>query len=374
VVHRSVAVTAAGLGADGPAYRALVGRYVQRAEAVAATLLAPIGIPRAPFTMARFGLDAIRSVEGLTRRRLRGEEARALLAGSAAHSMVALDAPATAGYGLFLTVLAHAVGWPVARGGSQTIADALVAELVARGGELVTDHEVTSLDALPPARSTLLDVTPRQLLALGGDRVPARYRRTLARYRYGPGVFKIDWALSEPVPWTNPDVARAGTVHVGGTVEEIAAGEADVLAGRLPARPFVLFAQASVADPTRAPAGRHTGWAYCHVPPGSNLDRTEAVEAQIERFAPGFRDTVRARRTMTAEGLEAYDANYVGGDINGGAGTLRQIFTRPAVSLHPWVTPVPGVYLCSSATPPGGGVHGMCGWHAAQAALRRDGG
>jgi phytoene dehydrogenase-like protein len=372
LLHRSVDATAAGLGADGRAYRRLFTRYVERADAVSATLLAPIGIPRVPFTMARFGLDAVRSVEGLTRSRFAGDEARALLAGSAAHSMVALDAPATAGYGMFLTLLAHAVGWPVARGGSQAIADALVAELRVHGGEVVTDHEVTSLGDLPPARSTLLDVTPRQLLALGGDRIPARYRRTLRRYRYGPGVFKVDWALSGPVPWSRPEVGRAATVHVGGTIAEVAAAEADVLAGRVPDRPFVIFVQATVADPSRAPAGCHTGWAYCHVPNGSTVDCTERIEAQVERFAPGFRDTILARHTVDAAGMEAYDANYVGGDINGGAGTLGQIFTRPSVSLRPWVTPVPGVYLCSSATPPGGGVHGMCGWHAARAALRRD--
>jgi phytoene dehydrogenase-like protein len=286
--------------------------------------------------------------------------------------MVSLDAAGSAGYGLFLSLLAHSVGWPVARGGSQAITDALVAELRAHGGEVVADHEVRDLADLPPASSTLLDITPRQLLALGGDRVPARYRRTLRRYRYGPGVFKVDWALSEPVPWTNPDVRRAGTVHLGGTIAEIADAEAAVLAGRVPDRPFVLFVQATVADPSRAPEGRHTGWGYCHVPNGSTVDRTEAIEAQVERFAPGFRDTILARHTMHAAGMEAYDANYVGGDINGGAGTLRQIFTRPAVSPRPWVTPIPGVYLCSSATPPGGGVHGMCGWHAARAALRRN--
>ncbi|MFA5882538.1 MAG: NAD(P)/FAD-dependent oxidoreductase [Acidimicrobiia bacterium] len=372
LVHRSVDDTARGLGSDADAYRSLMGRYVAKATQVSETLFSPLGIPRVPFTMARFGLDAIRSVQGLTTRRFDGDEARAILAGSAAHSMVALDAPGSAGYGMFLTLLAHAVGWPVAAGGSQRIADALVAELAAHGGEVVTDHEVTSLSDLPPARSVLLDITPRQLLALGGDRVPTRYRRTLRRYRYGPGVFKIDWALSGPVPWTNPDVGRAATVHVGGTIDEIAASEAEVLAGRVPTRPFVIFVQAAVADPSRAPAGRHTGWAYCHVPNGSTIDCTEAIEAQVERFAPGFRDTILARHTMHAAGMEAYDANYVGGDINGGAGTVRQIFTRPAVSPRPWVTPIPRTYLCSSATPPGGGVHGMCGWHAARAALRRD--
>ena len=371
-LQRSVDATAGGLGADGRAYCALLGRYVAHATAVSDTLFSPFGIPRAPVTMARFGLDALRSVQGLTQHRFSGDEARALLAGSAAHSMVALDAPGTAGYGLFLTMLAHAVGWPVARGGSQAIADALVAELRAWGGEVVTDHRVEALADLPPARSTLLDVTPRQLLALGGGSIPDRYRRTLRRYRYGPGVCKVDWALAGPVPWTNPEVGRAATVHLGGSVEEIAATEAEVHAGRVPERPFVIFVQAGVADPSRAPEGRQTGWGYCHVPSGSTVDCTAAIEAQIERFAPGFRDLVLSRHTMHAPAMEAYDANYVGGDINGGAGTLRQIFTRPAVSPRPWVTPIPGVYLCSSATPPGGGVHGMCGWHAARAALRRD--
>jgi phytoene dehydrogenase-like protein len=371
LLHRDVDETARGLGRDERAYRSQLGRYVEHATAISETLLSPLAVPRAPFTMARFGLDAVRSVQGLARRRFDTDEARALLGGSAAHSMVALDAPATAGYGLFLALLAHAVGWPVVAGGTQRITDALVDELRAHRGEIVTGHQVESLADLPPAAATLLDITPRQLLALGGDRIPPRYRRTLSRYRYGPGVFKIDWALSDAVPWTNPEVRRAATVHVGGTLDEIARAEAEVLAGRHPERPFVIFVQATVADPSRAPAGAHTGWAYCHVPSGSVLDCTEEIENQVERFAPGFRDTILARHTMHAAAMEAYDANYVGGDINGGAGTLRQLFTRPAVSPRPWATPIPGVYLCSSSTPPGGGVHGMCGWHAATTALRR---
>lgn len=372
LLHRSVDDTARGLGVDASAYRSLLAPYVASADAISATLLSPLQLPRAPITVARFGLDAVRSLHGLTARRFRSDEARALLAGSAAHSMLALDAPATAGYGLFLTLLGHAVGWPVAAGGSQRITDALVAELAAHGGEVVTDWEVTDLADLPPARTTLLDLTPRQLLTIGGERLPPRYARTLRRYRYGPGVFKVDWALSEPVPWANPALGRAATVHLGGTIDEIAAAEADVLAGRIPDRPFVIFVQATVADPSRAPAGRHTGWAYCHVPNGSMVDCTAAIEAQVERFAPGFRDTILARHTMHAAAMEAYDRNYVGGDINGGAGSLSQIFTRPTVSLRPWATPIAGVYLCSSATPPGGGVHGMCGWHAARLALRRE--
>lgn len=371
LLRRDLAATADGLGADALAYRRLLGHVVERHDAVCATLLSPFGIPRAPVTMARFGLDAIRSVRALTRCRFATDEARALLAGSAAHSMLALDAPGTAGYGLFLTLLAHAVGWPVAGGGSQRITDALVAEFAGHGGEIVTEHRVDALADLPPARATLLDLTPRQVLAIGGDRIPPRYARTLRRYRYGPGVCKVDWALSEPVPWAHPEVARAGTVHLGGTLDEIAAAEAEVLAGRVPDRPFVIFVQATVADASRAPAGAHTGWAYCHVPRGSTAECTTAIEEQVERFAPGFRDTILARHTMSAAALGAYDANYVGGDIHGGAGDLRQLFTRPSVSLRPWVTPIAGVYLCSSATPPGGGVHGMCGHHAAHAALRR---
>lgn len=371
LLHRSVADTADGLGPDARAYRRLLEPFVARADVVSATLLSPLRIPRAPITMARFATHAIRSVAALTKHRFATDAAAALLAGSAAHSMVALDASPTAGYALVLTLLAHAVGWPVVAGGSQRLADALVAVLEGLGGQIVTDHVITSLTDLPPAPVTMLDLTPRQVLAVGGDRIPPRYARALRRYRYGPGVCKVDWALSEPVPWANPEVARAGTVHLGGTLEEIAAAERAVLAGRVPERPFVIFVQATVADPSRAPVGRHTGWAYCHVPHGAPLDWTDAIEAQVERFAPGFRDTILARRTTTASALEAYDANYVGGDINGGAGDLRQVFARPVVSWRPWLTPMPGVYLCSSATPPGGGVHGMCGWHAARAALRR---
>jgi phytoene dehydrogenase-like protein len=370
-LFRSLDETVQALGVDGRRYRALMGRIVDHADAVTETVFSPFGIPKRPFTMARFGLSALRSVTSLTRR-FGTDEARALFAGSAAHSMLALDQPATGGYGMFLNLLAHSVGWPVVAGGSQRLTDALVAILRAHGGEVVIDHEVVSLGDLPDARSVVLDVTPRQLLAIGGDRVPSRYARTLRRYRYGPGVFKLDWALSEPVPWTNPDVRRAGTVHVGGTIDEIAAAEASVLDGRVPERPFTIFVQPAVADPSRAPEGGHVGWAYCHVPGGSTLDCTEAIESQIERFAPGFRDTIVARHSMSATAMERYDANYVGGDINGGSGDLRQLFTRPSVSLRPWATPMPGVYLCSSATPPGGGVHGMCGWHAARAALRRD--
>jgi len=288
------------------------------------------------------------------------------------HAMLPLDTAGTGGYGLFMGILAHLVGWPLVEGGSQRITDALAAILGEHGGEVVTGTEVTSLSELPSARAVLLDVTPRQLLRIAGDRLPARYARALRRFQYGPGIFKVDWALDGPVPWVVEDVARAGTVHVGGTIDEIDASEAAVRAGRHAEHPLVILAQPSGFDSSRAPQGGQTLWAYCHVPHGSDVDQTDVIERQIERFAPGFRDRIIARHTIDPTQLEAYNANDVGGDINGGAGNLRQLVTRPVVSLHPWKTPLPGVYLCSSSTPPGGGVHGMCGWHAAQAVMRRE--
>ncbi len=371
LLRRDVVATATGFGAaDARRYRRLVGPLVAHADTIADAVLSPLRIPPSPIAAARFGRHAIRSADGLTRGRFDGDGPRALLAGLAAHSMLPLGAPATAGYGLFLGLLAHAHGWPVARGGSGQIAAALAAILREHGGEIVTDHEVRDLRALPPAPTVLLDVTPRQLLRIGGGDLTGRYRHALERYRYGPGVFKVDWALHAPSPWTDPEVGRAGTVHLGGRLEEIAATEAQVVAGVHPERPYTILVQPTVADPSRAPAGAAVAWAYCHVPNGSTVDRTAAIEAQVERHAPGFRDAIRARATMNTAAFEAHDANYVGGDINGGAGDLRQVFTRPLRSLHPWATSRPGVYLCSASTPPGGGVHGMCGLHAARLALR----
>jgi phytoene dehydrogenase-like protein len=372
LLERSLDATAAGLGADGDAYRRLVGPLAAAGTDLVDSLLSPLQVPpRHPLTLARFGLAGVRSAQALGRSRFRGAEARALLAGCAAHSMLSLGTPITAGLGLFLDVLAHVVGWPLARGGSERIADALVALLRAQGVEIVTGARVGSLAELPPAEAVLLDVTPRQLLAIAGDRLPARYRRRLERYRYGPGVCKVDWALDAPVPWVAEAAHGAGTVHVGGTLEQVAHAEEEVQRGRVPEQPFVLVAQPSVADPSRAPEGRHVLWGYCHVPHGAPVDMTERMEAQIERFAPGFRERILARHTMTAPQVEAHDASFVGGDINGGRSDLRQFFARPALSLVPWATPVRGLYLCSSSTPPGGGVHGMCGHHAATAVLRR---
>jgi phytoene dehydrogenase-like protein len=371
-LERDVDQTASAFGADARIYRRLVAPFVSSGDALVDSLMSPLDVPpRHPWLLARYGAIGIRSVTGITRR-FATDEPAALLSGLAGHSMLALQSPITAGFGLFLGVLAHHVGWPLAKGGSAAIADAIAAVVVASGGTIVTDHRVVSLRDLPPARATLLDLTPRQVLTIDDGRLPAGYRRTLERFRYGPGAFKIDWALDGPVPWTNPGILRAATVHLGGTAAEIASSESDVHRGRHAERPYTLFAQPSLFDPTRAPAGKHTAWAYCHVPHGSTTDMTGAIEAQVERFAPGFRDLVLARHIMGPAALEAHDGNYVGGDINGGTTDVRQFFARPRLSLHPWATPVAGLYLCSSSTPPGGGVHGMCGWHAARLALHRD--
>ena len=372
LLRRDVDETANGFDGDRRPYRRLMAPFVDHADQLVTTFLSPLEIPGSPLVAARFGRSAIRSVDGLARGRFDGDRPQALLAGLAAHSIQPLTGVGTAGYGLFLGLLAHASGWPVVRGGSQQLANALGAILTDLGGEIVTDHRVRDLHAIPKAPTTMLDVTPRQLLEIGGGEITGRYRRALTRYRYGPGVFKIDWALDGPIPWVNPEVRRAGTVHLGGGLEEMKAAEAQVHAGRHPEYPYVIVVQATVMDPTRAPAGCHTAWAYCHVPNGSTVDQTEAIERQLERFAPGFPDVVRARATMNTAAMEAHNANYVGGDINGGAGDLRQLFTRPIASRTPWATSIPGVYLCSSATPPGGGVHGMGGLHAARLALARD--
>jgi phytoene dehydrogenase-like protein len=369
LLHSDVAQTAAGLGV-GSGWSRLLAPLVADGQRLADGVLAPLDLPpAAPAALARFGVRGLWPAAALARAALRGERSRALLAGLAAHSMLDLNAPVTAGYGLFLGMLGHHVGWPVAVGGSQSLADALVARVCELGGELVTDSPVRSLADLPPARAVLLDLTPRQVIAVVGDELPPRYRRALARYRYGPGVFKVDWALDGPVPWRDPAVAGAATVHLGGTLTEVVAAEREVARDRHPSRPFVLFVQACVADPSRAPAGRHTAWAYCHVPLGSAVDMTDAIEAQVERFAPGFADRVLARHVMGPKALEAHNANEVGGDIGGGTADLRQLVARPVLSARPWATPLPGVYLCSAATPPGAGVHGMGGAHAARLAL-----
>jgi phytoene dehydrogenase-like protein len=371
VLERSVDVTALGLGADGAAYLRLMSPLVAAGDRLVTGLMSPVPMPpvRSLPALARFGLSGAWPAERLARHHFTTDEAQGLMAGLAGHSMLSLGSPATGGFALFLGVLGHLVGWPVARGGSQAIADGLVSILTERGGELVLGRRVRSLTGLPPAKVTLLDLTPRQILDLGGDRLPARYRRRLNRFRYGSAVWKVDWALDGPIPWAAAGCARAGTVHLGGTLAEVAFSEAEVQRGRHPARPYVLLAQPSLFDHTRAPTGAENAWAYCHVPNGSTVDMTERIEAQVERFAPGFRDRIVDRHVMGPAAVEAHDANYIGGDISGGATNLRQVFARPVLSSAPWRTPAEGIYLCSSSTPPGPGVHGMCGWHAAHAAL-----
>jgi phytoene dehydrogenase-like protein len=368
VLDRSVGATAESLGPDAGAYRRLMGPLVDRAEGLFADLLGPFRIPRRPLAALRFGLRAVRSGKSLADAWFRAPAARALIAGLAAHAVLPLEQSPGAAITLMLGIAGHAVGWPFPRGGAQRIADALASYFRSLGGEIVTGQCVLSVDELPPSRAVLLDVTPRQLLALAGHRLPGRYRRALGRYRYGPGVFKLDWALAGPIPWRAETCRRAGTVHVGGTLEEIAAAERAVFRGEHPERPFVLLAQPSLFDSTRAPKGKHTAWGYCHVPHGSTIDMTERIEAQIERFAPGFRDLILARHTMNTAAMERYNPNYVGGDISGGVADWRQLFTRPVVGLNVYATPAKGLYLCSSSTPPGGGVHGMCGYFAARAA------
>ena len=372
MLERSMDATADSIGGpDAKAYRRLMEPLVAQAEPLLGELLGPLRPPRHPLTMGRFGLSGLRSAEGLARARFEGPRARALFAGVAAHSILRLDERTTAAVGLVLMITGHAVGWPLARGGSQHVADALAGLLRSLGGEIATGRRVDSVDELDAAAAVLLDVTPRQVLALAGHRLPGRYRRALGRFRYGPGVFKLDWALDGPIPWRAPECARAGTVHLGGTFEEVAASEAAIAAGDHPARPYVLLAQPTVCDPSRAPEGKHTVWAYCHVPNGSTVDMTAAVEGQIERFAPGFGERVLSRAAMNAREIEAYNPNYVGGDIIGGRMDLRQLFTRPVARPVPYTTPDPRLFICSSSTPPGGGVHGMCGYFAAKAALRR---
>jgi phytoene dehydrogenase-like protein len=375
VLGRSPEETATGLGGrDGEAWPKLFAPLAAAGDDLWEAILAPPLPPKHPLLMARFGTKAVRSAVGLAKSTFSGERARALFAGNAAHSMLPLEARATASFGLVLALLGQTVGWPLPRRGSQSIADALASYLESLGGEIETGHPVESLDELASTKTVLFDVTPRQFLELAGNRLDGRYRRALERYRYGPGIFKLDWALSGPIPWIAEACTRAATVHVGGTLDDIARSERAPSRGEMATRPFVLVAQQSLFDDSRAPTGQHTAWAYCHVQNSSTADMTSAVEAQLERFAPGFADLVLARSALGPAALQAHNPNYVGGDINGGAANLRQLFLRPAARPSPYTTPLEGVYLCSASTPPGGGVHGMCGWHAAQAALRRTGG
>jgi len=371
VLEKSIENTAAGLGEDAKAYTETFGPLAEYADALVSDILAPpIRVPRHPLLLTRFGLHEIQSVARFARRRFSGPRARALFAGIAGHSNMPLTARPTTAFGLLLGMLGHARGWPLAKGGSQKISNALLAYLSTLGGQTVTSHRVRSFRDIPAARAILFDVAPQQLLAIAGDRFPASYQRQLSKYQHGPGVFKIDWALSEPVPWRARECSRAATLHIGGTFEEIVAAEADVGRGRHAERPYVLFAQQTLFDKTRAPAGKHTAWGYCHVPNGSTYDMTERIESQIERFAPGFRDCIIGRHVMSTAQMQSYNPNYIGGDISGGSQNIWQVLARPAVRLVPYRTPVKSMFICSSSSPPGGGVHGMCGYHAARVALR----
>ncbi len=356
------------LGADCKAYLKLIKPLAKNWPALAPDLLGPLHFPKSPFNFARFGLDALPSALQ-TAKKLRTKEARGLWAGMAAHGIQPLSNWATSAIALVLLANGHLGGWPLPKGGSYKIADALAAFFVSLGGKIETGFEVKSLAQLPSSKAVLFDVTPRQLLQIAGHRFSALYKWQLEKYRYGMGVFKIDWALDAPIPFTAAECHQAGTIHLGNTLEEIADGEKQTSEGKQAEKPFVLLAQQSLFDASRAPKGKHTAWAYCHVPNGSKTDMTEIIEKQVERFAPGFRERILARHTMDTKQMEAYNPNYIGGDINGGTLDIRQLFTRPALRWSPYKTSAKGLYICSSSTPPGGGVHGMCGYYAAKRAL-----
>lgn len=371
ILRKSIDATAAELRPDTAAYRRLLGPLVHHADDLIAEILGPAHLPRHPLRLARFGMPGLLPATVLGRTWFRGERARALLAGCAAHSILPLTRPVSAAVGLLFLLAGHVETWPIAQGGSSAITSALAGYLLSLGGQIETGKPVRALADLPASRVVLFDTSPNQLATVAEPVLPHDYVRRLRRYRYGPGIFKIDWALDGPIPWTDPACLDSATVHLGGTLDEIASSEADVWRDRHPERPFMLLVQSSLFDAGRAPAGKHTGWAYCHVPAGSTVDRTDVLERQVERFAPGFRDRILARHVMNTADLEEYNANNVGGAITGGVTDLGQLFTRPVARANPYSTPNPDVFICSASTPPGGGVHGMCGYHAARTALRR---
>lgn len=371
ILHRSIDATAQNLGRDASAYRLLFEMFSENAAKLYPDVFSPIGLPRHPLLMTRFGLAAMQPAALLARMLFRTEEARALLAGNAAHSVLPLEQPFTSAIAVMLQMSAHAVGWPVAQGGSQAIADALVSKLRSLGGEVKCGWNVKTLTELPSARVVLFDTSPRVMTRIAGAALPPLYTKRLHAFKHGPGVFKVDYALDGPVPWLNEACRVAGTVHVGGTIDDIRASELDACEGRHSKQPFVLVAQPSPCDPSRAPEGKAVLWAYCHVPAHSTVDMEPVITAQIERYAPGFRDLILARHTLNGPQMEAYNQNYIGGDIVGGMADWSQLLTRPVASFCPWATPNPKLFLCSASTPPAGGVHGMCGWNAAQAVLKR---
>jgi phytoene dehydrogenase-like protein len=367
IIYRSIERTASLLDGDADVYRRLMGWIVDEWPRLEASVLGPMQWPRHPLTLARFGLQALQSAERLAHGMFRSERTRGLFAGIAAHGMLPLDTRLTAGVGLVLGAMAHIAGWVFPRGGAQSLANALAAHLRSLGGEIRTDAPITSIDQVPPARAILCDLSPKPLLRIAGHRFPSWYRRKLERYRYGMGVCKVDWALDAPIPWRDHECSLAATVHVGGTLEEIAQSESDAWNGKHSERPFTLVVQPTLFDSSRAPHGKHTAWAYCHVPSGSTVDMVPKIEQQIERFAPGFRERILMRHVMLPADMESHNANFVGGDIGSGASDLWQFFARP--TWRTYSTPVQGLFICSAATPPGVGVHGMCGYFAARRAL-----
>lgn len=371
VLERSIDATATQLGVDEESWRKVMEPLSAHWEELVNDVLGPPHLPKHPLLLARFGVRALGSAESLAKRFFKQAHARALFAGLAAHAQQPLDTTITGGFALMLGFLGHAFGWPIVAGGSQKLPNALASLLQSLGCKIQTNSPIERFEDLPAARLIFLDVSPRQALQIMGNRWPDHYSRKLEEWRYGPGAFKVDWALAGPVPWKAAECARAGTVHLGGTFEQIAAGEQEVARGEPPARPFVLFGQQSLFDPTRAPAGKHTAWAYCHVPNGCTVDMTDRIEAQVERFAPGFSKLILARKSTSPRDLQAYNPNCIGGDIAGGAMDLPQLLARPVLRWRPYVTPARGVYLCSASTPPGAGVHGMCGYWAAKTALNR---
>jgi len=369
-LHRDLQVTVEAMGDDGQAYYNLVHQLVDNWGQFTIDGLAPLGIPQDPALLTSFGLNAIQSARSIARR-FKNDDTRALFAGIAAHGIQNLDRPLTAAIGIVLSAAAHASGWPVAKGGSQAITNALASYLRSLGGDIRTGFRLEKLSQLPPTQAVLFDLTPRQVEQIMGERLPMYYRKRLLKFRYGWGSYKMDFLLNGPVPWRNEVLQKAGTVHLGGTFEEIAAAEKVVSMGRIPQKPYVLVAQPGAADPSRSPDEKQVLWAYCHVPHGSTVNMRRAIVNQIERFAPGFRNRIIEDRGMNTKALEKYNANYIGGDINGGVQDWRQFFSRPVSAFSPYTIPVDGYYFCSSSTPPGGGVHGMCGFHAAESALRR---
>jgi phytoene dehydrogenase-like protein len=368
VLHRSVEETAKLLGADEQTYLDVFNPIVKDWPLIAADVLAPLHFPKHPIAMAQFGLKALTSATYYAKR-FKTKEAKGLWAGMAAHAIQPLTNLSTSAIALVLMTAGHLKGWPIPQGGSREIANALASYFISLGGRIQTGQFVKSLDELPSAKAVLFDVTPKQLLQIAGHKFSSIYKWQMERFRYGMGVFKIDWALDGPIPFTAPEVRKAGTVHIGNTIEEIALSEKITWEGQHSEKPYVLLAQQSLFDDTRAPEGKHTAWAYCHVPNGSTKDMTAIIEDQVERFAPGFKDLILGRHTMNTLEVQAYNPNYIGGDINGGVLDLAQLFTRPALRSSPYRTSAKGLYICSSSTPPGGGVHGMCGYHAARRAL-----